>query len=535
VALTEQAKGGLNSDKNGDMVGSVSSPTTDFFAQGNAADRNAPAPIVQADMKKEKIAPASAAAEPQKPLSSNTSSKSSSSSSRAQSDMRSLGTAISELGAGQSANTAASQQSASGLKQLLAQQEGNGTNQQAKSINEYQMRQISMSNMNTVAQSGAQVQNATMPVSVEKDSLKSDTESPDVREGGMRAFWSGDSLLLVRRVTLGNQTYLQGCSLDWPEVRKCLLNSIRDLLPQASLLPMESTPAQNGSRLLAALPVRLQPGHLPSQVSTPTLHPIQFALIITWVGLGVAAIAVALLLAGILSLSERRATFVSAVTHELRTPLTTLRMYSEMLSEGRVRSEEKIAHYHRTINTEAGRLAHLVENVLSYARLERGHPGNRAETADLPCFLERIGERLVDRAHQVGMELSIEMTPVAQTAAIHANLSSVEQILFNLVDNTCKYAVSADDKRICLNVDASEYVATLSVRDFGPGIDAKESRRLFRAFHKSAHDAAHSAPGVGLGLALSRRLARAMRGDLRHDASTQPGACFILTLPRVPR
>ena len=79
------------------------------------------------------------------------------------------------------------------------------------------------------------------------------------------------------------------------------------------------------------------------------------------------------------ALSERRGAFVSAVTHELRTPLTTFRMYAEMLAEGMVPSPEARQKYLETLRREADRLAHLVENVLQYARLERGRPGGRRE------------------------------------------------------------------------------------------------------------------------------------------------------------
>ena len=73
---------------------------------------------------------------------------------------------------------------------------------------------------------------------------------------------------------------------------------------------------------------------------------------------------------GLIRLSERRAVFVSAVTHELRTPLTTFNMYTEMLPSGLVPKGREMA-YVDILKNEAGRLTHLVDNVLSYARVER--------------------------------------------------------------------------------------------------------------------------------------------------------------------
>jgi signal transduction histidine kinase len=130
------------------------------------------------------------------------------------------------------------------------------------------------------------------------------------------------------------------------------------------------------------------------------------------------------------------------------------------------------------------------------------------------------------------MALAVELTSPARTSAVQADVSAVEQILFNLVDNACKYAAhEATEKVIQLKADADGRAAMLSVRDHGPGIPLREAKRLFEPFHKSAHEAAHSAPGVGLGLALCRRLSRAMGGELQLERDGEPGACFVLTLP----
>jgi signal transduction histidine kinase len=127
------------------------------------------------------------------------------------------------------------------------------------------------------------------------------------------------------------------------------------------------------------------------------------------------------------------------------------------------------------------------------------------------------------------MELLVN--PCDSTARVRVDLSVVDQILSNLVDNAVKYAGDAPDRRIHLDVAPSGRWLSLAVRDHGPGLPPRAIRRLFRPFSKSAHDAAQSAPGVGLGLALSRRLARSLGGDLRLQANGPLGACFVLTLP----
>jgi signal transduction histidine kinase len=356
------------------------------------------------------------------------------------------------------------------------------------------------------------------------------TPPEEVKEGVARPLWIGDALLLARRVSVGRREYIQGCWLDWPAIRDWLAADVADLLPGAQLLPVGADEIDPAARRLAALPVHLIPGEVFSE-SIPFWTPMRMSLAVAWTCVLLAAAAVAVLLAGVVSLSERRGAFVSAVTHELRTPLTTFRMYTEMLADGMVQDEAQRKSYLGTLQTEANRLAHLVENVLAYARIERGNLASRRELMTGEQLLTRVESRLFDRARQAGLDLSLETSPEALSANTRCDASAVEQILFNLIDNACKYAGAATEKKLHLAVERQGKWLALRVRDHGPGITDRERWRLFRPFCKSATDAAHSAPGVGLGLSLSRRLARDMRGDLRLCDAPESGACFLLTLP----
>ena len=148
--------------------------------------------------------------------------------------------------------------------------------------------------------------------------------------------------------------------------------------------------------------------------------------------------------------------------------------------------------------------------MLSYARLERGRADGRVENVSLEPT-SRADQGPAGRPRrQAGMELVVEVDEAAPTV-VRANPSAVEQILFNLVDNACKYAAARPTSGIHL-VGCPDRPAGPSIWRSRPraGHLAAVARRLFRSFSKSAHEAAHSAPGVGLGLALSRRLARDM-------------------------
>ena len=283
--------------------------------------------------------------------------------------------------------------------------------------------------------------------------------------------------------------------------------------------------------MLAAIPAQLVTGPA-SLPPLPVWTASRSVLAVAWLGVLLAGLAVAVLLHGTVSLSERRAAFVSAVTHELRTPLTTFKMYSEMLAEDMVPEAEKRKSYLSTLCSEANRLSHLVENVLAYARIERGSARRRVERVSLGELLERVKPRLEQRAAQADLRVVADSDERALGTVVHIDASAVEQILFNLVDNACKYAApTATERIIHLEALPGGKFAMLRVRDHGQGISAEGAKRLFQPFSKSAHEAALTAPGVGLGLALCRRLSRSMGGDLRLDALVKSGACFVLTLP----
>jgi K+-sensing histidine kinase KdpD len=130
------------------------------------------------------------------------------------------------------------------------------------------------------------------------------------------------------------------------------------------------------------------------------------------------------------------------------------------------------------------------------------------------------------------MKLVVELPEENGELLLSTDSAAVEQILFNLVDNACKYAAAAADKSIQLSFAVLAKRVQFSVRDHGPGISSAGQRRLFQPFSKSVHEAANSAPGVGLGLALSRRLAADLGGRLELQSPAGGGCEFVLTLPR---
>ncbi len=349
--------------------------------------------------------------------------------------------------------------------------------------------------------------------------------------GEFKPLWLGRELFLARRVLRNEEAVTQGVWLDWPHLQAMWKESVRDLFPNAELVPSSLSKAEGG-HLLASLPVRLVPGDI-AQPPRPYWTPLKISLGIAWSFMGLAVAAAAAALWSILRLSARRAEFVSSVTHELRTPLATFKLYSEMLADGMVPEPARQKAYLETLSKEADRLGHLVENVLSYSRIERGKTPAVMSSCSIEDLLQPIVEGINQRALHAGMDFTFDCPSELTSKRVLTEPSAVAQILFNLADNACKYGREPETMgKMELSVrEVGKYMA-FSLRDYGPGIASHEVRRLFKPFHKTAEAAAHSAPGVGLGLSLCRRLSASLKGRLILETAQGPGATFTLRLLR---
>lgn len=343
-------------------------------------------------------------------------------------------------------------------------------------------------------------------------------------------YWVEDELVFVRTVGTRHQTFVQGIWVDWKKLSAFLLESASDILPNATLSPFkEKADPQNVTRLLAGAPLILAPGDVDFTLEKNKFSTLKLSLTMAWIFALIAVVGVSCLLIGMLRLNERRTTFVSAVTHELRTPLTTFNLYTEMLMHGMV-PEQKLKSYFSTLQQEASRLTHLVDNVLSFSRIERSNSKNGYKLVDGKKIEESIKSCISPILERAGMHLDFQATKGAQKVTLVTNIAAVEQIMVNLADNTAKYSGELAPK-VEIDMDIVGRSLRITFKDYGRGISSTMKMRLFVPFSRSAEDAAGDKPGIGLGLALSREIARKLGGDLKYDKTHISGTCFQLYLP----
>ena len=336
-------------------------------------------------------------------------------------------------------------------------------------------------------------------------------------------------LLLVRAAKLNEKTVFQGVVLDWPALKRTLLDRIPDLLPRADLTPVPAVADAPPEHSMSALPVQLATGET-LELPPCGWTPLRYGLVIAWAAALLAITAVAFGGRAVVAMSERRVRFASAVTHELRTPLTAMQLHLDLLNSGLITDEAKKAEYLATLTAEADRLNRLVENVLDFAKLEKRSARSLAKAVPVADVLAAVRATWADRLASEGFALVVEAdTP--SDAAVVADPRVVAQVLGNLIDNARKYAKAAADHRVWVRATATGSRVSLTVEDRGPGIPSGERKSVFHPFTRGT-DTADSG-GAGLGLSLARQWAELFGGTLTYHPATPTGARFVLELPGV--
>ncbi len=234
-----------------------------------------------------------------------------------------------------------------------------------------------------------------------------------------------------------------------------------------------------------------------------------------------------------LTLARQKTDFVSNVSHELKTPLTSIRMFSELLAEGRVNDPAKQRSYLGIITAETARLTRLINNVLDFARLERGEKKYKLERCDLAAVTRETAETYRPHLEAAGFAFDCELP--ASALFVNGDRDALAQIVVNLLSNAEKYSDSNKEISLVLTQQSNPLpYAEVQVLDRGLGVPKGSEEKIFEQFYR-AHDSLSSGiQGSGLGLTLARQIARAHGGDIVYEPREGGGSAFILRLPIIP-
>ncbi len=230
-------------------------------------------------------------------------------------------------------------------------------------------------------------------------------------------------------------------------------------------------------------------------------------------------------------LENMRREFVANVSHELRTPITLIKGFLEMLGEGDEYSPEQKEEFIRIINKNVDRLTHIVDDLLSLAKVERDQEQNHLEVQEtsIRSLMEEVVELCALKAGQKQIKIRLEGHPEIRA---EVNSSLISQAILNMVDNAIKY--SDPQKEIELKVSETDTEIKIQVKDQGLGIEAEKLPHVFERFYRADKSRSAKEGGTGLGLAIVKNIAIAHGGRVEAESEPKVGSRFTILLPKHP-
>ena len=207
---------------------------------------------------------------------------------------------------------------------------------------------------------------------------------------------------------------------------------------------------------------------------------------------------------------------IDGIAHELRTPLVRLRYRLEM-------SDNLSAAESQALNRDISQLEALIEELLTYARLDRPQNELHLSEPDLPLWLST---HLAD-IQAVTPDKTVRIKTLVQGHYAALDMRLMERVLDNLLNNALRYCHSTVETSLLLSGNR----ATLIVEDDGPGIAPENREHIFEPFVRLDPSRDRSTGGCGLGLAIVHSIALAMGGTVNCDTSELGGARFSFSWP----
>lgn len=218
--------------------------------------------------------------------------------------------------------------------------------------------------------------------------------------------------------------------------------------------------------------------------------------------------------------------FVADASHELRTPLASIRGYAELTRRGREQVGPDTRHALGRIESEAGRMSLLVEDLLLLARLDAGRPLQFEQTDLVPLVVDTISD-----ARAAGQDHNWRLDLPDEPALVSADAARLQQVLVNLLGNARTH--TPPGTTVTARVQRRGTWLCVDVEDNGQGIPAELLPHVFERFARGDSARSRATGSTGLGLAIVQAVATAHSGAVTVDSV--PGrTVFTVHLPALP-
>ncbi|MDQ8179085.1 HAMP domain-containing sensor histidine kinase [Pelagicoccus sp. SDUM812005] len=227
------------------------------------------------------------------------------------------------------------------------------------------------------------------------------------------------------------------------------------------------------------------------------------------------------------SVTQLKDNLVATVTHELKTPVSSIRLLIDTLMDETRRDKVNTQEYIELISRENERLGRLIDNFLSFSRMERSKGSFDIQRISPAAVLRAVEQAFRERFKGQAYELSVEGGECLPD--ILGDPDALATVLGNLLENAFKYG--GRSKRIELSGKAAAGGVEFEVRDFGKGIGKRDQKRIFRKFFQVDHHASGQTGSVGLGLSIVEFIVSKHSGQIELESELGKGSVFRVRIP----
>lgn len=224
---------------------------------------------------------------------------------------------------------------------------------------------------------------------------------------------------------------------------------------------------------------------------------------------------------------EYQRQFISNVSHDFRSPLTSIKGYVEAMLDGTIPPELQ-DKYLNIILFETERLNKLTNSILELNKYG-SHGRTILDTGnfDINHVIKMTAMTFEGRCKE--KHLSFELILTGQTLFVRADMSKIEQVVYNLIDNAIKF--SHNDSTITIETTEKNGKVFVSVKDTGIGIPKDSLNKIWERFYKTDLSRGKDKKGTGLGLAIVKEIIQAHGENINVISTEGVGTEFIFTLP----
>lgn len=229
-----------------------------------------------------------------------------------------------------------------------------------------------------------------------------------------------------------------------------------------------------------------------------------------------------------------RREFTANITHELKTPLTAISGYAELIANGMVEGEDDLRTFGGRIYREAGRLAALVNDILTLSNLDEAERASDGEAVPIgstePIELSRAIYAVEQRLEQVARQANVTIGHETKPVVVEGVSRLIDELIYNLASNAIRYNRPGGTVtlRCGTNDDGHPY---LSVADTGIGIAPEEQGKVFERFYRVDKSRSKARGGTGLGLAIVKHAALYHHASLDLSSELGVGTTITVTFP----